>query len=76
MDNNEQLVKPKGSPDLVKLVYRGLPVLLDHTEKTVIPLASPTHSLETVMRYLVDEGFLVPVKESESPREGGEQLGW
>ena len=69
MDNNGQLVKPKGSPDLVKLVYRGLPVLLDHTEKTVIPLEPPAPSLEPVMKYLVDEGFLVPVKENESPGE-------
>ena len=67
MDDDVQLGKPKGSPNLIKFDFLGMTVLLDHEERSVTPLSAPSHSMEGVMKYLVDEGFLVPVEEIESP---------
>ena len=67
MDDDVKLCKPKGSPDLIKLDILGSTVLLDHEQGNVLPLSKPTCSAEAVIKYLVDEGFLVPVEENESP---------
>ena len=62
-----RMIKAEGTPDLIKLDFLGMTVLVDHEDRLVTPLSAPTHSLEAVMKYLVDEGFLVPDKKSESP---------
>ena len=70
MDGDVQLGKPKGSPNLIKLDFLGMTVLLDYEERSVTRLSGPSHSMEEVMKYLVDEGFLVPVEEIESDHLG------
>ena len=67
MDDDVQLGKPKGSPNLIKLDILGSTVLLDHEQGNVIPLSKPTCSAEAVIKYLVAEGFLVLDSENESP---------
>ena len=67
MDDDVQLGKPKKSPNLIKLDFLGMTVLLDYVERSVTRLSGPSHSMEEVMKYLVDEAFLVPVEEIESP---------
>ena len=67
MDENVRMVKAEGTPDLIKFDFLGMTVLLDHEERSVTRLSGPSHSMEEVMKYLVSEGFLVPVEENESP---------
>ena len=67
MDDDVKLCKPKGSPDLIKLDILGSTVLVDHEQGKVLPLSEATCSAEAVIKYLVAEGFLVPVEENESP---------
>ena len=70
MDDDVKLIKAEGSPNLIKLDFLGMTVLLDHGERSVTRLSGPSHSMEEVMKYLVNEGFLVPVEEVESPGKG------
>ena len=70
MDENVRMVKAEGTPDLIKFDFLGMTVLLDHEERSVTRLSGPSHSMEEVMKYLVGEGFLVPVEEIESPGKG------
>ena len=60
MDNSVNMVKAEGSPDLIALDYLGMTVLVDHEQRTVFHLSEPTLSLDLVIKYLGDEGFLVP----------------
>ena len=69
MDDDVRLVKADGTPSLFKLDFLGMTVLVDHEDRSVIPLSAPTHSLEGVIKYLTDEGFLVPADENQSPRK-------
>ena len=70
MDDDVKLGKPKGSPDLIKLDILGTTILVDHEQGNVLPLSKATCSAEAVIKYLVAEGFLVPVEEVESPGKG------
>ena len=60
MDDSKNMVKAEGSPDLIALDYLGMTVLVDHEQRTVFHLSEPTRSLDLVIKYLGDEGFLVP----------------
>ena len=66
MDEKVKLVKAEGTPNLIKFDFLGMTVLVDHEERTVIPLSEPVHSLDAVIKYMRNEGFLVPVKDSKS----------
>ena len=60
MNNSKNMVKAKGSPDLIALDYLGMTVLVDFEQRIVFHLSEPTLSLDLVIKYLEDEGFLVP----------------
>jgi hypothetical protein len=60
MDDSKNMIKAEGSPDLIALDYLGMTVLVDHEQRTVFHLSEPTLSLDLVIKYLGDEGFLVP----------------
>ena len=59
--NEVQFIKAEGHPDLIKFDYLGMTVLVDHSEKSVTPISEPIYPIECVIKYLIDEGFLVPV---------------
>ena len=61
-----QFTKPEGYPALIKFNYLGMMVLLDYEEGSIHPLTEAEHRPGQVLKYLVDEGFLVPVTENES----------
>ena len=65
MDDDVNMVKAEGSPDLIALDYLGMTVLVDHEQRTVVSLSEPTRSLDLVIKYLKDEGFLVPEPEND-----------
>jgi hypothetical protein len=60
------MIKPKGYPDLVKVSYLGGKVLVDYEEGKVHPIGVVNHSAELVIKYLIDEGFIVPEVKEES----------
>lgn len=61
-----QFTKPEGYPALIKFNYLGMTVLLDYEEGSIHPLTEAEHQPGQVLKYLVDEGFLVPDNENES----------
>ena len=61
-----QYTKPEEYPDLIKFNYLGMTVLLDYGEGSIHPLNEAVHAPGLVLKYLVDEGFLVPDIENES----------
>jgi hypothetical protein len=58
--------KPESYPDLIKVSYLGLTVLVDYEQGVVHPLGGPDHSPEAVIKYLFDEGFIVSEVKEES----------
>ena len=58
--------KPDGYPDLLKVSYLGDVLLVDYVEGVVQPIGVVNHSPELVIKYLVDEGFIVPEVKEES----------
>jgi len=60
------MIKPEGYPDLIKVSYLGEKVLIDYEEGVVHPIGVVNHSAELVIKYLIDEGFIVPEVKEES----------
>lgn len=61
-----QFTKPEGYPALIKFNYLGMTVLLDYEEGSIHSLTEEKYQPGQVLKYLVDEGFLVPDIENES----------
>ena len=60
------MIKPEGYPDLIKVSYLGEKVLIDYVDGVVHPIGVVNHSAELVIKYLIDEGFIVPEVKEES----------
>ena len=60
------MIKPEGYPNLIKVSYLGDVVLVDYEDGKVHPIGSVMHSPEQVIKYLVDEGFIIPKAKNES----------
>ncbi|MAH46518.1 hypothetical protein CMI37_11840 [Candidatus Pacearchaeota archaeon] len=60
---NQLDTKPKGFPDKLGLVVRGVEVSLDYKNNTLdMPDVVPEHIRRGVHRYLKTEGFIIESK--------------
>ena len=66
MSNQILLVRPEGSPDLIKMEIMGGTILLDHQEGRVFPISDQTCSPDSIINYLIAEGFLERVQDNKS----------
>ena len=61
-----QFIKLEDYPDIIKVDFLGMTVLLDYKEESIQPLGGPSRSPESVIKYLIAEGFLETEPENES----------
>ncbi len=60
------IIKPEGFADLVKVSFLGDTILIDYADQSLAPVGPVNYSPELVIKYLVDEGFLIPLVKEES----------
>ena len=64
-----QMEKPEGYPDLIKVMFLGDEFLIDYKEGNIRPLGITDHHPARVIKYMVDEGFVIfEEEESEEPK--------
>jgi hypothetical protein len=70
-----KMLRPEGFPDLVRVTYLGDEFLIDYPEGQVLPILKTRFSPEVVLKYMFEEGFLIPeVEVKEADETSGSDL--